>query len=288
MIDLDNGLIRLRIDPEQGACMRQLETMISSLWQPVCVPGADPLSAMVAGDSAMFVMIPFANRARDNILIDGTRIWPVEANTDEPLALHGVGWQRSWKIARQSNEGCALSLCVEDGFPYTFTATYRIKLEAQSVRFSIELENTGDTDIPVGMGFHPYFPRRPSTTLVFDARHYWHEDDNHLPMTSSSFESFDHYQTNGTLPSGWQNTCFTGWNGLARIKQPELGYALTIRGSTGLSALMVYSSAELKRFAVEPQSHLSGCTTVSPNGLRRLEPGESTSEDMWLDVEPLT
>ena len=52
----------------------------------------------------------------------------------------------------------------------------------------------------------------------------------------------------------------------------------------GLGALMLFATPDMPRFALEPQSHVSGETATGPDGLRSLAPGASVSGAMALDV----
>lgn len=281
---LSNDCLRLCIDPDLGASVTGLETLINNKWQPVCVSETATVAPTHAGQSALFYMLPFANRARDNLLIGSARSWQVEPNMDEPLALHGVVWTQKWTVKQSTGSAIVLTCSVNDEAPFPCDAELLVSLNGATIVFRLTVTARGPEPVPVGMGFHPFFPRTPRTFVTFSAAKRWAEGADHLPTTSENLAENEGYGMGRLLPSSWQNTCFTGWNGTASIDQPDLGYSVRIRASRGLGALMVYSTPDLDRFAVEPQSHLSGRTIAGRDGLRMIAPDQGWSEEMQLQV----
>ena len=281
---LDNGHLRLRIDPALGASVIDLEACIDGVWQPVCVSESPAEAPAHAGQTGLFFMLPFANRARANLLIGDSRSWTVEPTTDEPLSLHGMVWIENWTVQEITDSSISLGCRPRDGVPYPFDADLAVAMEGTKATFRLTVTPRGFETVPVGMGFHPYFPSLPGSFLTYKAEKRWLEGSDYLPTTSEALGVNEGYGAGSLLPPSWQNNCFTGWDGTARINQPDLGYALTIQASPGLRTLMVYSTPDLDRFAVEPQSHLSGCTTAGPDGLRMIDADQSWSEEIHLQV----
>lgn len=283
MITLDNGRLRLALDPSMGASVHRLEGRISSAWRPICEGEDAPQTAL---QSALFVMAPFANRARENRLVAGDKCWPVTPNTDEPLALHGSLWAKAWERGETSATHATLSAQHTGDTPYPFAARLDVRLDESAARFTLTLTNTGSDEVPVGMGFHPYFPRLPDTEIRFAARDCWSEGEDYLPLEKRRPDDTTDYTHWRPLVPGWQNTCYGGWNGVAEIDQPSLGYRLTLRAEGGLTHLMTYWEDGLGRFALEPQSHLSGLTAARAGGLHVLGPASSLSQSMQLTLIP--
>jgi aldose 1-epimerase len=46
----------------------------------------------------------------------------------------------------------------------------------------LSIANTGERAFPFGLGFHPFFPRTPTTALDLDVKSYWENDDTLLPI----------------------------------------------------------------------------------------------------------
>ena len=287
MILIENSSLKLSIDPELGASIWDISAKVRGKWQTICPGPKEGRSIGDAKAAAMFVMVPFANRVRGNLIQDCERSWHMSANSNEPFALHGTGWEHPWKVTSHSSNACNLHLDIMGDYPLCFGADFAIELFGTSIRFDLNLTNTHSEDIPAGMGFHPYFFRNSNTELQFEADGFWQEGDDYLPTSYHNLATADGYAMSRTLPEEWQNTCYSAWNGQAVISQPDLGYQVEITGTPDLNHLMVYSSPELDRFAVEPQSHLSGETHVTKNGLRRLGPDQIWRQSMTLTIDEI-
>ena len=77
--------------------------------------------------------------------------------------------------------------------------------------------------------------------------------------------------------------CFEGFSGAARIRDEKL----SLRLSSSLERLVVFTPPERDYFAVEPVSHVSNAIHMADpaaHGLVTLEPGETLSAWMKLDV----
>ena len=107
MLVLRSEQLEARILPEAGAGFAALTWLAEGGTQPVLQGEAGG-----AGE-AFFAMLPFANRARGNQLsAPGTSAYTLEPNTSEPLALHGIGWQRPWSVVEAQADRCRLRLVV--------------------------------------------------------------------------------------------------------------------------------------------------------------------------------
>ncbi|AUH65268.1 aldose epimerase family protein [Paracoccus zhejiangensis] len=273
MIHLENETLRLGLMPDHGAAIWQMEFRTASGWQPVLVPGAaEPRGALSSG---LFWMLPFANRARGNRLHD-IRLQP---NTAEPLALHGCAWQRRWQAEMQGAGSVRLHLAAADaGSPFPFSAKLDLRVDGSSFLALLVLRNEGAQSIPAGLGAHPWFPNLPGTELQFDASHVYLEGPDHLPTDPITPPPELDFSAGAPVPKSWRNNAYAGWRGQAVIRQPELGYQLTMHTAPVTRELMFHTAPDLPRFALEPQTHTSGATLADPPapqvGLVCLEPGE--------------
>lgn len=280
MLELSAGRLRLTVDPERGGLVRSFDVLIASGWKPVLVSARGELRD--AGQSALFPMAPFANRVRDNRLTVGGREIDLMPNTGDPLCLHGWAWQRPWHVAHVAPDHCRLTLRLRE-HGYDLRLRYDMQLTHSDLTLTLGAVNEGAETVPVGLGFHPYFPRLPDTMLRFVARSYWPEGPGYLPTGHDTLPDTADYAQGRHLPSAWRNNCYSGWTGSADISQPSLGYDLTFT-ATGATVLMFYVDPALDRFAVEPQTHVSGETHTGPNGLTALRPKHECRIEMTLSV----
>ncbi|WP_417522639.1 hypothetical protein [Marinovum sp.] len=281
VIHLQSPRFHMEVSPRLGASVLTFDLRRQSHWVPVLAPLDDRCLGIDA--AAMFPMAPFANRARDNALHLETRSFALQPNTDDPLALHGVAWQRAWSVTQTGPQHVAMRLDLTGRYPLTVAMTCAIALIPEGARFALTLQNTGAEPVPVGMGFHPYFPRRPDTRVAFAAEALWPEGAGHLPRGRTAIPGVEDYKGLRPLPDTWRNQCYSGWSGSARIVQPSLDHEVRMT-ARGLEALMMFATPEMDRFALEPQSHVSGETRTGPDGLMRLDPGQSVTSEMTLEV----
>ena len=112
----------------------------------------------------------------------------------------------------------------------------------------------------------------------------WLEDERHLPAGTAPVAAHPAWDfTKGaSLPDGWINNGFDGWDGSAEIVQPEDGIALSVQASPLLDIFIVYSpSPDAGFFCFEPVSH--PVDAHHGEGLTVLERGESMRATMRLE-----
>jgi aldose 1-epimerase len=141
--------------------------------------------------------------------------------------------------------------------------------------------NTAALAQPVGLGWHPYFPKRTRSRLHIELTDRWESDASGLPTrrvaqpgidSDLSHLAFDH--------------CFEGWRGAAKARDEKLAVTLT----SSLPYLVVYTPQEKDYFCVEPVSHVSNAIHMSDpmaHGLRTVKPGDAFDAWMKLAVVPI-
>ena len=63
MIELNNGKLRLRLEPEIGGSIVDFSTHHGGQWIPIMRRGEEPLTK--SSNASSFVLIPYSNRLRD-------------------------------------------------------------------------------------------------------------------------------------------------------------------------------------------------------------------------------
>ena len=243
ILELSSKFLTARVLPKVGGCLERLDLILpDQVVSPVLA--AASASAAQAGDarlSAHFAMLPYVNRARGNALRCGDQIITVPPNTDEPLALHGAGWQGEWRVISRTHNSCDLQLDAPEDYPFRFRARQTFTLSDDELLITLSVTNTSSHAIPVGAGFHPYFPRNPTTRLQFNAEWFWLEGPGHLPTDFIGVPPELSFASSRHLPEKWRANCYTGWDGKAVIVQPALGYRLSMTASKNCTDLMFYT-----------------------------------------------
>ncbi|KPF46489.1 aldose 1-epimerase family protein [Rhizobium sp. AAP43] len=128
-----------------GAEMQSLKTADGSDW-------------LWNGDAAWWtgrspILFPIVGKAPgDRLAVSGTTY---------PMAQHGIARRREFELVEQSATSCRHELSssaeTREVYPFDFRLTLEHRLENDSLTVMATVENTGDTPLPFGIGFHPAF-----------------------------------------------------------------------------------------------------------------------------------
>jgi aldose 1-epimerase len=277
-LQLRDGRASLVIAPAKGGGIARYGAL---------VPGRAPvplLSPSGTGDIGCELLVPWSNRISGGGFEFDGRFHRIEPNVPgEPYPLHGDGFQKPWRVIRQTSTEAELILDHGSIGPYRYVARVAYLLRDGTLDATLTVENRASIRLPYGLGFHPWFPRHAGTSLTAKAKRVWLEDERHLPTgvePIAAHPAWD-FSRNAPLPAGWINNGFDGWDGHATIAQPEDGIALSLQASAALNVFIVYSpSADSGFFCFEPVSH--PVDAHHGDGLTVLEPGETLSASMKL------
>ncbi len=244
-----------------------------------------PGEARVPLASGCFPLVPFGNRVRGNRFTFEGREHRLEPNTDwDPHYLHGDGWTSEWSVLAAGETGIRLGLDHAGGrTPYAYTAEQAFALDGPALVMTLSVVNLGPVALPFGLGWHPYFPLTPGTTLTARSTAYWGEDGQWLPTVRHPTGGDLDFSGGRKLPRRWVNTPFEGWPGQAAIRWPEHDLSVSLTADPLFERSLVFVSDPgfdpgyaYDFFCFEPMSHgVDGHNTPDGAGLRRLAPGES-------------
>lgn len=252
--------------------------------------GADALR------SACYPLVPFGNRVRGNRFRFAGEDYRLEPNTDwDPHYVHGEGWLAGWDIVRADARFVELAFRHggSAGTPYRYEARQTFRIEDGAFAMGLAVTNRGDRALPFGLGWHPYFPLTPETTLEAPARLFWTETEGWLPGERTEIPTDLDFQTHKSLPDRWVNNGFEDWSGRAVIRWPERGTGVVLEADPLFHHAFVFVSdtafdPTYRRdyFCFEPMSHLADAHNMdSLGGLEVLAPGETLSGSVRLRPE---
>jgi aldose 1-epimerase len=277
-LELRAGALRLALRADLGGA-------VAGLWcdaLPV-LRSVEPQALARVDDAACFVLLPYSNRLGHRRFEWLGRHHATAANfPGMPHSLHGLGWQRAWTVlaADATQARLALTHAPDADWPFAFHAEQRIALTPGGLRLELSLRNDAAEPAPAGLGWHPYFPKRPRTRLRADVRERWEADAAMLPTQRVAQPGIDADVADLAFDHG-----FDGWRGAARIDDAQLSLQLT----SSLDRLVVYTPPHDPFFAVEPVSHATDAIHMAApaqHGLRSLAPGETFSAWLQLGVRP--
>lgn len=223
-------------------------------WFRPTQPGlADPLAL------GCFPMAPFCNRIRQGRAHAQGRAIRLPAHPETaPHALHGHAWRQPWRLVGHGEYWAELQqMHAAGGWPWRHTLTHRIELHAtRGLRLTLSVRNEDSAPMPVGLGLHPYFPRRPGTRVTLEAGALWHHDAQRLPTQHSTEAPVLRALAAGTgLDDLLLDHDLTGWNGRATIHWPGDGAAMEIIAGAPLNAVALLTPRGRDWFCLEPVSN---------------------------------
>lgn len=245
----------------------------------------------VAHGAACFPLVPLCNRVEGNEFAFGGKSYRLEPNSSGPLYLHGDGWLADWRLVRSKKHEAVLRLDKEatDGSPWAYRAEQGFEVRGPSLGLVLSVANLGREPMPFGLGFHPYFPRTPQTTLLAPARGWWTERDGGLPGELRPVAAGEgDFSMPRPLPESRLERSFEGWTGAARIVWPETRLGVEIQADKQLDRCLIFAPGPSRDFfCVEPMSHSPNALSKVDDdlqGMRVLGPGERLQVSMAITV----
>jgi aldose 1-epimerase len=274
--ELHAGALRLALRPDLGGC-------IAGFWHrdtPI-LRSTEPALLTASRPSASFPLLPYSNRLGYRKFRWKGHDYTTQPNFENnPHSVHGVGWLRPWEIMSSSALEVVLGYehAPDADWPFAFEARQYFTLTPQAMSVQMVFTNTADVPQPVGLGWHPYFPKRSRSRLHIELSDRWDSDATQLPTRKVAQPGIDSDVSHLSY-----DNCFEGWKGPARIRDEKFSLQL----SSSLPYLVVYTPADRDYFCVEPVSHVSNAIHMADpaaHGLRTLAPGESFEASMKLEV----
>jgi aldose 1-epimerase len=289
-LELARGRLSLRLAPARGGGIKSFNCCaVSGCNIPIFRPldSADPLPTALAS----FPLVPFVNRVRDGAFtFRGRRVTLVRNMLPDPSPLHGQGWLGSWDVESASRDRAEIVYRHEAGeWPWAYEARQSFALDANGLSLDLTCTNRSDEPMPCGLGQHPFLPCTAATRLDTRVESVWTIDENVLPVgqvpADGRFDLADRLVCGQGLDHG-----FGGWSGRATVTDPGLPFRIEM-SSPDARFFQLYSPASGGLFVIEPVTHANAALNEPEEkwaelGLRVLEPGESMSLRMRVDVPP--
>lgn len=274
------------------------------------------------------ILAPFANRIRGKLSGDGQTItttingkpvrlianWKGQKPGAEPHAMHGMILDRAFLTGAQDLKSgpdqASVTGTLEAGdfnghWPSDTNLTITATLKPSSFGFTVTAKNNGKEDLPVGIGWHPYFAfasgQREQARLKIPAktRALVNNYDDVFPTGALVPVAGTPYDFSG--PGGaplnklFMDDCFVDLQKnadgtvTAEVIDPAAKYGIRIKGiSPEITAFQAYAPPDKQFVAFEPQ--FNWADPYSPiwkgrnTGMKVLKPGESVTYSVELEV----
>ena len=256
MIELNNGNLRLRLDPEIGGSIVDFSAKLGDRWIPIMRRGEEPLTK--SSNASSFVLIPYSNRLRDGRFSFGGKSY--QLRHAEKHAIHGDVRDRPLRVLEDSEDRVVLEFKSDEvsdlNFSFRFSARIIYALEGFELSCRIELVNVGTESMPAGCGFHPYFNRRlPGSTGEVELQ----------IKVSGVYPGETPLPTGPAIPIAPQQDfstqrplnvvldhCFACWDRQALIEWPGSSVKARIQAEQGMEHVILFSPEGQEVFALEP------------------------------------
>ncbi|NQW01579.1 MAG: hypothetical protein HQ483_17885 [Rhodospirillales bacterium] len=280
-IEISNGSVRARFQPDWGGLLSAFQfNHPDNGWVDAFVGEAEkPASVDGIPFFGCFQMVPFANRLYDGIMQTEKTNYPFPVQlTEAGLAIHGTGWDQPWQVCEQTQTSVVMAFAwTSQSGAYGFGAELAAHLQDSAIRLELKLRNSSGAAIPMGLGFHPWFPDIETSRvsvgqpLPVNRDSPWNiypgDDFSGLPATfkPADFDGLD--------------ASFDNWDQKARIDLLARGLRLEMTAAGAVDRLHVFVMGGTNRFCLEPVSHKPG-DLRDPAFL--VPPGRSVSGQMLL------
>lgn len=285
-IELTYGDFSLGLNPEHGGSVSYFRLGERHLLRPALT---DLASDWRATDFAAFPMIPFSGRIANGAFSVGNKSIKLPANmAPEPHAIHGFGWQASWKIVEQTAHNAIIAHEISDHvWPWAYRAEQVLELSEGGLTLEMRLTNNGSTPMPAGLGWHPYFPRK-GAVISAPTQQVWLSGEDMIPAPPVPVPDAMDLTIPQEVETLELDNAFDVDAPIQTLTWPDL----TIRMISDplFAKLVVYVPPRQPYFCVEPASHAPDAhnskLTDKITGLRWLDAGETLSGTITLLIEP--
>jgi aldose 1-epimerase len=276
-LELQAGALRLALRPDLGGA-------IAGFWHdttPV-LHSCEAAELKASRPSACFPLAPYSNRIGYRHFRWLGRDFTTAPNFDQgnPHSLHGTVWREPWRVSGSNAARAELAVAhrADAHWPFNFDATQSFELNDHALTLRLTLTNIDSRTQPVGVGWHPYFPKRSRSRLHIECGQRWESD----PTTQLPTRRVQQGSIDGEVRHLDFDNCFEGWRGAASLRDEKLALKLT----SSLPYVVVFTPTERDYFCVEPVSHVSNAIQMgdpAAHGLVALTAGDRI--EAWMTIE---
>jgi aldose 1-epimerase len=227
------------------------------------IDGYDRVSLQAYEWSRSAILFPFPNRLRDGKYSFEGKDYAFPINEpDNQNALHGFLYSEDFALKKliASPDMCSITLAYEydkvyDFYPFSFSFDVTFQIESNKLTALFEITNTGESDLPFGFGWHPYFmltEKVDEMWLQFPSGEQLELDDRQLPTGQTM--SFDLFEKGNILDRRKFDDGFhIGKSHYVVKMRSEAGKELQLK-IENQPYLQVFTPDDRKRIAIEPMS----------------------------------
>ena len=228
-----------------------------------------------------FPLITFSNRIRNGrFSFQGKQIKMLTNFPTEVHTIHGHGWKAPWTVSEVKENRAVLAYQhFPNEWPFSYLARQVFDLEESSLTVTLQINNTGNSAMPVGMGLHPYFVRTLQASITAKTEKMWINDSETMTLRLESVPETKMLNQGLSVTQNILDNLFTGWNREVLISWPEWNANLRIIAESPLDFMVIYTPTDADIFCVEPVSNVTDAFNMLArgefgHGTKTLLPGE--------------
>lgn len=273
MIELAAGRARARVDPSCGGRVTDLVVGSTS----VLVTGDPRLDDPL--DWGLYPMVPYAGRVRNGELPWRGQVHHLPRRRP-PHAIHGTVLDVAWSTVSLTTTSCTLSTPLVAPWPFPGRVEHEMSLSEEGL--TLRLAVHADVDMPVQIGWHPWFHKPTRFSFPFRSIH-----RRDVSGVAEAISTAVDTLPGGAIPWGDVDDCFTdGPRGLDDVLTLEID-GLVVDLTSTCEHWVVFDRLP-HATCVEPQSGPPNALAIDPVVLAA---GESRSETFvisWRPAEKVT
>ena len=288
-VTLENDLFQCRLVPDVGGAIHSFDCKLGNgKTQPLLRHTAQANTREIL-ELASWPLVPFSNRIKyGEFEFEGTKYKIAKNYLGGPNGIHashGQGWKFPWQVESADKTQCTLLFTYDPEredmaglWPFPFKARQHFALNETGMMQLLSVTNTGKTNMPAGLGTHPYFPKVSGTTLQAKVGGLWEIDDEVIPLRHVPVPPEYDFVEAKSLDNARLDSCFSGYGGKMQVVWPEQFVALNLETSPNLNHFVVYTPQGENFFCAEPVSHKPNAVNDADwkdNGLVSLASGKT-------------
>jgi aldose 1-epimerase len=161
---LKNKFFRLEVAPTLGCRWLSCDIKTGGRWAPLLWKAPSFAAArrqpFLYG---LYLLAPWCNRLQRSRFVYNGKMYRVRPNLPDGASMHGEVYRHPWTVLKQTSDVFDAKLdsrAVRDfNFPFPLVYRLRIQLRGKNLSAALWVTNPGKSAVPVGLGFHPFFPR---------------------------------------------------------------------------------------------------------------------------------
>ena len=236
------------------------------------------------------ILFPFPNRIRNGTWQFEGKTYQFDKAPESPTTIHGLLLNQPYQVeSHTADENGATLVCSLNSqdfpdvarqypFPFKIEITYTLKNAVLTMETSIK--NTGDRNMPMGFGIHPYFSvdlgteaNASQAIITVPAAKYWELDEVLVPTGKQQDVSGTLDLLSGQpfaklkLDHVFTDVQFVDGVSRCLIENKDTGYGMVMESDAQFRELVVYTPPDRNAICFEPYTCPTDAINLEARGI---------------------